>query len=294
MSAYTEDLTPFFADRCWLLVFLARDANVGVILRRGPSKRWHVTLWDTERDRFTKGQWFHGQMYPERCDLSPDGKLFIYFAGKHRRRDEDAGYGSTWIAVSRPPYLTALALWPIGDTWGGDSVFLDNNTVRIATSTLSWGAISHPAHPKGPLNVVEAHSLPKSDARRDAAPSCRSGWLTVSPAGTWKKICGDLTLETTREFRGGHDRSFYHVYRVLGHPLATFEAQWADWDQKGRLVATVGGRVLAGKLAKTRVLWRQLIALNEEKPAPMEAPHWAQRWQYPHLSAASTPINAKK
>ncbi|HME06727.1 MAG TPA: RodZ domain-containing protein [Bryobacteraceae bacterium] len=50
-----EDLSPFFEDRCWLFILLAREANVGVILRRGPSQWWRVTLWDTKRDHF--GKW---------------------------------------------------------------------------------------------------------------------------------------------------------------------------------------------------------------------------------------------
>jgi hypothetical protein len=37
MTADIEDLTPFFADRCWMFVLLARQASVGVILRRGQS-----------------------------------------------------------------------------------------------------------------------------------------------------------------------------------------------------------------------------------------------------------------
>src|SRR5262249_17844294 len=44
-------------------------------------------------------------------------------------------------------------------------------------------------------------------------------------------------------------------------PVAIFEAHWADWDQRGRLVAAVGGRVLAGKLTRHSGLsWRQLAA----------------------------------
>src|SRR5437588_8857473 len=62
MTADIEDLTPFFADRCWMFVLLAREASVGVILRRGQTKWWHVTLWDTRTDKFQSGQWFHGQM----------------------------------------------------------------------------------------------------------------------------------------------------------------------------------------------------------------------------------------
>jgi hypothetical protein len=86
-------------------------------------------------------------------------------------------------------------------------------------------------------------------------------------------------METPRGFRGGRDRSLYKLYRAEGEPLATFEAHWADWDQQGRLVAAAGGRVLAGKFTRKReLLWRQLTAMNEEKPTPMETPAWAQSW----------------
>jgi hypothetical protein len=161
MNKYIEDLTPFFADQCWMQVLLARQASVGVILRRGPTRWWRVTLWETRRDRFEGGQWFRGRIYPDKCDVSPDGKLFIYFAGKFRPRSVAKGYGHTWTAVSRPPYLTALALWPIGDTWGGHGVFYDDRTVLVATSSPSFGAKHHPDHPPGPLRVVEYCSLKK-------------------------------------------------------------------------------------------------------------------------------------
>jgi hypothetical protein len=77
MTATIEDLTPFFDDRCWMFILLARQASVGVVIRRGPTEWWRVTRWDTLRDRFEGGQWFRGRMYPEKCDLSPDGKLFL-------------------------------------------------------------------------------------------------------------------------------------------------------------------------------------------------------------------------
>ena len=74
-------------------------------------------------------------------------------------------------------------------------------------------------------------------------------------------------------------RSRYTLYRSNGKPAAMFEAQWADWDQQGRLVATVGGRVLTGELGrKNKLLWRQLASMHEERPAPMEAPDWARHW----------------
>ena len=67
MTSGLEDLSPFFDDRCWTFVPLAREANVGVTLRRGATEWWRLALWDTEHDRFESGQWFHG--YATRCPL---------------------------------------------------------------------------------------------------------------------------------------------------------------------------------------------------------------------------------
>jgi hypothetical protein len=67
-------------------------------MRRGPSNWWHLTLWDTRQDGFTSDQWFHGCLYPQKCDLAANGKLFSYFAAKRWSRSPYR----TWIAVSRP------------------------------------------------------------------------------------------------------------------------------------------------------------------------------------------------
>ena len=57
------------------------------------------------------GQWFKGRIYEKRCDLSPDGTKLIYFAQKINTRTlNDPKYSYAWTAISRPPYLTALAL----------------------------------------------------------------------------------------------------------------------------------------------------------------------------------------
>ncbi len=47
---------------CRLLFILARDANKAVIFRRGPTKWVQIILWDTARDTFEQGQWFHGRI----------------------------------------------------------------------------------------------------------------------------------------------------------------------------------------------------------------------------------------
>jgi hypothetical protein len=98
----------------------------------------------------------------------------------------------------------------------------------------------------------------------------------------FRKPCGGLILgrEVPADyFRPSRRRTLYTLYRPGGEPIALFEAHWADWDQGGRLVAAVGGRILAGKLMRNgKLLWRQLAAMHEERPARMEAPEWATRW----------------
>jgi hypothetical protein len=48
---------------------------------------------------------------PATGDLSPDGRWFAYFALK---ASADWELGATYIAISRLPWLTALAGWGIG------------------------------------------------------------------------------------------------------------------------------------------------------------------------------------
>lgn len=136
-------------SHCRLFVVLARDAPIGVILRRGPSKWVQVIKWDTQHDTFDDGAWFHGRIYENACDVSPDGKLFIYFAAKHDRHANDDEYGYVWTAVSRPPWLYALTLWPspVG-TWPGGGRFTDNSRVSLLTSGFCLTAHSKHRPPR--------------------------------------------------------------------------------------------------------------------------------------------------
>jgi hypothetical protein len=94
-----------------LFPILARRSYTAVIFRRGLSKWVQLIRWDTKTDTFEPGQWFHGRVYERRCDLSPDGSLLVYFAQKISARSlKDKEYTYAWTAISKPPYLTALAL----------------------------------------------------------------------------------------------------------------------------------------------------------------------------------------
>ena len=87
--------------------------------------------WDRKKDTFEIGQWFKGRIFERRCDLSPSGTLLVYLAAKHKRPI------GTWTAVSKPPYLTALALWPNMGTWGGGGLFESKSSLLLHHETNS-------------------------------------------------------------------------------------------------------------------------------------------------------------
>jgi hypothetical protein len=147
------------APPCRLFVVLAREAPVGVILRRGPAPWYHIILWHTDTDRFEHGAWFRGRIYEERCDLSPDGQVFLYFALQGSRFRTT--YRGTWTAVSRPPWLHALVLWPHGDTWGGGGRFVGQRKVALRTGLP---LATHPDHPLVGLEAVNGSRAAAGDS----------------------------------------------------------------------------------------------------------------------------------
>lgn len=99
---------------------IARNAAVAVIFRRGPSRRVRMLKWNLRNDRIEAGQWIEAGVPVSRCDVSPNGELVACFVASYRRRP------GTWTAISRPPFFTALAVWPKGDSWGGGGLFVSD------------------------------------------------------------------------------------------------------------------------------------------------------------------------
>lgn len=123
-----------------LFVLLARSATVGVILRRGPSEWVQMIKWETKKDVFTPGQWFHGRVYEHKCDLSPNGELFVYFAKKYTgKRLLERKY--LWTAISKPPHFTALDIQFDVDTWGGGGVFPEDRVLYRYSTSIVWSLV---------------------------------------------------------------------------------------------------------------------------------------------------------
>lgn len=273
---------------CRLAILMAREAQAAVILRRGPSRWVELILWDTKEDRFQRGQWFHGRIYEERCHLSPDGTKFIYFASKYGHK-RDADMPDTWTAISKPPYFTALALWPGTGTWGGGGLFLDNQLFWRP----DWPAKLHPRFSlhrltdlldDGDRIATYKKFFEEEKLFRDPLylRLRHGGWELAEPDGQ-----SQLRWKRANPIRRGQlllDRSFslprYHL--VLTDKRAeprVFDADWADWDQSGRLVIAREGKVLAGKWDRHRGLrFEELADFTGDCTESIEAPEWARRW----------------
>lgn len=278
---------------CRLHFLFARAAPTAVVLRRGPTRWVQAILWDVATDRFDPGQWFHGRIYERRCDLSPDGKLMVYFAAKHGRDQYESEYTETWTAVSKPPWFTALALWPNGDTWTGGGTFADDRTLL-----LNQGNLPHPRHdPKGRLNIQvrcgrgkEANPqlaggwIPDDGGPSDVRPKRdpAEAWLRPHPYNRpWHAVRRRHKLPPNRR---GSDNQIYDETFALRSADGRVETplpdvEWADWDQRGRLILARAGTLVALNIEPAGTPTENVLAdFNSAVPTPLVAPEWATRW----------------
>ena len=277
-------------------MIFARESPVAVVFRRGPSKWVQVIKWDTDADTFTTGQWFHGKIYDRRSDLSPDGSLLVYFAQKIDGRTLiDREYTYAWTAVSKPPYLTALALWPKGDCWHGGGLFQDGKTVVL--NHKSDVAKPHPKHMPLGIEVVLKDHVQGEDDPIFSERLQRDGWnlkqewvvenrgypmmfLTRQPEVREKfSADGSQFIRLTRSIESLDYSEQFAVSIENGlAPLEIERASWVDWDHRGRLVFAKEGRIFEGSVIDGHLNSRELVDLNSATPKAFQSPEWASRW----------------
>lgn len=111
-----------------IAVITSSKSSRAIILRRGPTRHVAVIAWDRNTDEIELGQWLKGTIYPHKSDLSPDGEQFVYFAGNAKPTNESGGW---WTAVSRYPYLHALAFGGQSGTNYGGGAFLSDGSIFL-------------------------------------------------------------------------------------------------------------------------------------------------------------------
>ena len=274
---------------CRLYVLVATHAPTALILRRGPTKWWHLLKWDLAQLSLEPGAWFGGTLYPRRSDISPDGQLFGYFALRSSPPPWD-----TYFAVSKAPWLTALAAWHTSGTWTEGCQFFRNG--RLAISGAMDTEPFHGHYPKADINAMDTNWI-----RRDLQNEYKRGWQPLAPEVHKRYLVhlpqtaqSAFVLRRPQPGRGGAALVLAHMgvdfsrpgiegvqvryLREEGDGSSTLltDVAWADWDHSGRLlIATTTGSVCIYEARGAA--WHQIWThdLSDLKPAPSDAPVWA-------------------
>lgn len=266
-------------------VIVARDAPVAVVFRRGPTKVAATFLWDLDRDTVTVGQWFKGRIYPMRADLSPDGKHMIYFAMDGRWSSESKG---SWTAVSRAPFLKALAFYPKGDCWYGGGLWRDNHQYWLNDGELKAIRLSS--------DVVQTHKIELPAGRTSGeCPGVyfnrlmRDGWQFIHQVNIGRHKTEDVfdrrisdNARLVKHFRAELDHPegkgvYWEEHKIIGPErqlIAAFpEWEWADVYSSNILWASAGC-LYRGEVGTDGILKETMVAdLNGLQFEAIAAPY---------------------
>ena len=124
-------MTP--ADPARIHLLPAKESPYVLVIRRKPSKRFHIIRWNTKLDTLEHGSWFNGKLYPKRCDISFDGQWMVYLAL--------GGSGDIWNGICRLPYLRTIAEGPNIGTWNGGGYWRDRKTLLLNDWELTKGEV---------------------------------------------------------------------------------------------------------------------------------------------------------
>ena len=266
----------------------ASQAPVLAVIRRGPSDWCHIGRWDLAEAAFHSGAWLRGTVFPQKCDLSPDGRWLL--CSVHKGGAKWAG-GEVYEAISRLPWLTALAAWEAGTTYTRGFHF-DEEQGASEVGEPDFGDAT-PCLARYGLKVTRAIQF---------AVERRRGWIETADTearergGHWdegrhvrmekhglasaqgKVLYVEGTYAAFRSLHNARDPATYSL-EVDGERRELAGIQWADWDATGRLlVATTAGKLQIREPsgdAGSVVFEEDLDPLT---PQPEPAPDWATKW----------------
>ena len=85
----------------------------------------------------------------------------------------------TWTAISRPPWFTALAVWPKGDSWGGGGLFVSRSSTSCSSTTsgIHYGVDQ--------FQLMEDFTLPRRFRVQSYATPCAGARTAISSSAAW-------------------------------------------------------------------------------------------------------------
>lgn len=263
------------------------DARIAVVIQKQPKKWWLLGRWDLINGRYEEGAWFRGTLYPQRCDVSVGGRWFSYFALK---------YGSQWaaggnyVAVSRLPWLNALAAWRESGTWSRGVHFVPDADGEM------------PRPDVGDASPLKAICGMRFTAAAQFATERRRGWResATSPqreeTDDWDQLRSAVVMEKPSPISSSvvlSVRGMFEAFREAPDPWAPDPTayrlnhngeefvlpgtQWADWTCEGNLaVATAAGQLRILDRQGRSILHEEILGDRQPRPRPARA--WAAEW----------------
>ncbi len=245
-------ITPTETARIHLLP--AYEAPVCIVIRRRPSKLFHIIRWDMRHNRLAHGSWFHGKLYPFRCDVSWDGQWMVYLAM--------GSDGETWNGLCRPPWLRTAVDSPNVGTWAGGGVFTGKQELSANTMWHSEDSLS------GEASVVNGISIKRVNSGGEDEPVLhsrlvRDGWRRIGKNyGSEKRLrsisnkyfvanIGDDGWEQKpskkhpalrMRYQGYYERGRTFQFELEGYSdIVNSTVEWATWDSRGHLLVAWAG-----------------------------------------------------
>lgn len=240
-------MTPAEPARIHLLP--ARDAPYVVIVRRKPSRWFHVLRLNTKTNEIEHGSWFAGKLYPMRCDVSFDGVWMVYLAM--------GSNGETWNGVCRAPFLRTVAQGSNMGTWFGGGYWPHRKTLLLNQWEPSQGKIPFRTGPLAAEFGGEDLSVLYPRLARDGWKRCGDDYgesRMLTDAARYAVECVDDEGWRNRPGRkhpalhvryAGYLRHGYTFrFRLEEEPgLIDDEVDWACWDSRGDLLFSRRGVV---------------------------------------------------
>lgn len=227
----------------------AKSAPIVCIIRRKPSKRFHVITWNTSTDQITHGGWIRGKVYVLRSDISFDGQWMVFLVM--------GAAGTTWNGICKLPWLNTPFEYPCQGTQYGGGYWSQENLLLLN----KW-------QPRGvPLRVpfrTQTYEAPHpEDEGVLFARMERDGWKRIGPFGEMRTIenqrkpmvacdndpgwCWQPTPAhpTLRAYyRGNLTHGLTFEFALDECPgLLGPDIEWATWDSIGNLITTKNGGV---------------------------------------------------
>lgn len=188
--------------------------------------------------------------------------MLLYFAANWRKPYQ------SWSAISRPPFFTALALWPKGDGWGGGGQFLSRDHIQLNHRKFEMTLADNFCLPNwlsiepfgdrpgwGEDDPVWATRLQRDGWKLTASPERTKDdfgakvWIEFDPPIKWEKAHPllpekyslQMSILGIKERNGPWYLIEYSVKQESVCIGSLGRSDWADWDSNGDLLFARSG-----------------------------------------------------